>query len=279
MYKKAQQSGMATSCVEHTVDESFPTKSREELVRLAFGDSSESDSDDENLVEAGDGGATAIVRLSNTSHLSENSPPTVLNHPRVPGLHQVKGFLSAAEQAAVIHFAQGMGWLSSPETYNQAMMFGELPGWLKPTLQSASQHAVQLWPHTITRREPLFNQLIMNLYQPGEGITPHVDLMRFQDGIANISFLSSCVMGFRGVSTGGEASGEQDEAYEVLLEPGDLLLLHGSARYEYTHGIRRCREETWGAERRSVTRALRMSLTLRCLVEDKGEGDGEAKRY
>ena len=34
---------------------------------------------------------------------------------------------------------------------------------------------------------------------------------------------------------------------QVLLEPGDLLLLHGSARYKWEHGIEKCCKEEWGS--------------------------------
>jgi hypothetical protein len=33
---------------------------------------------------------------------------------------------------------------------------------------------------------------------------------------------------------------------KVLLEPGDLLLLHGDARYKWAHGIEECTSDQWG---------------------------------
>ena len=69
-------------------------------------------------------------------------------------------------------------------------------------------------------RQPLFDQLIANKYEPGEGLKPHVDLMRFQDGIAIVSLQASAVLSF----TKGERK------HGVLLSPGDLLLLEGEAR-------------------------------------------------
>ena len=49
---------------------------------------------------------------------------------------------------------------------------------------------------------------------------PHVDLMRFQDGIAIVSLEASAVLSFSKV----------EEKHGVLLSPGDLLLLEGEAR-------------------------------------------------
>ena len=34
--------------------------------------------------------------------------------------------------------------------------------------------------HQICNRVPLFDQIIVNLYRPGDGIMPHVDLLRFE---------------------------------------------------------------------------------------------------
>ena len=72
----------------------------------------------------------------------------------------------------------------------------------------------------IALRWPLFDQLIANLYQPGEGLKSHVDLLRFQDGIAIVSLRSSAILAF----TRGK------QRVDVQLDPGDLLLLEGDAR-------------------------------------------------
>lgn len=72
----------------------------------------------------------------------------------------------------------------------------------------------------IAEREPLFDQLIANKYKPGEGLKPHVDLMRFQDGIAIVSLQAAATLSF----TKGERK------VDILLSPGDLLLLEGEAR-------------------------------------------------
>ena len=74
-------------------------------------------------------------------------------------------------------------------------------------------------PQTAARR-PLFDQLIANKYEPGEGLKPHVDLMRFQDGIAIVTLQAAAILSFT------KGIGKLD----VLLSPGDLLLLEGEAR-------------------------------------------------
>lgn len=56
----------------------------------------------------------------------------------------------------------------------------------------------------------------------GGGITAHVDLERFEDGIAIVSLGSAAVMDFT-----------RDECHEsLLLQPGDVLLLEGDAKWD-----------------------------------------------
>jgi hypothetical protein len=56
----------------------------------------------------------------------------------------------------------------------------------------------------IHQRLPLFDQMIVNLYEPGQGITPHIDLLRFevgsdeaQTGLSTMSSLSSRIATLR----------------------------------------------------------------------------------
>ena len=74
-------------------------------------------------------------------------------------------------------------------------------------------------------------QAIVNLYRPGEGIAPHVDLLnRFGDGIVGVSLGGGVAMRFARV-------GNESEEYEVWLPPQSVIVLTGEARYGWTHGI------------------------------------------
>lgn len=139
-----------------------------------------------------------------------------------------------------------------PDVSNQAMRFGDLPSWAEDLAALVPR---SFFPDEVASRDPLFNQIILNLYHPGDGILPHVDLARFQDGICVVSFGGPMVMHF----TKEEEVGEQ-----VLLEGGDLLVMYGPARYDWSHGIDAVRQEVY--EGRVVERRERMSVTLRALV-------------
>jgi hypothetical protein len=99
------------------------------------------------------------------------------------------------------------------------------------------------------RHVPRARQAIVNLYRPGEGISPHVDLLRrFGDGIVGVSLGEGGVaMRFARAEAEAEArdtgdassvdAGEGGDEYEVWLPSGSVLVLTREARYKWTHGI------------------------------------------
>ncbi|KAG2697427.1 hypothetical protein I3760_07G105400 [Carya illinoinensis] len=171
-----------------------------------------------------------------------------------------------------------------------AMRFGNLPAWaseisdsirelvllndpgLDPMNSGAYYGAEEecAFPSDLLWREPLFDQLIVNAYQPGEGICAHVDLMRFEDGIAIVSLESSCVMHFTKVgqphcdAANGGKSHPPTTRIPVYLTPGSLVLISGEARYSWKHEInRKPGFQIW--EGQELNQRRRISVTLRKL--------------
>lgn len=100
----------------------------------------------------------------------------------------------------------------------------------------------------------------MNLYRPGEGISPHIDLPnRYQNGIVGISLLSTTVMDFS----------KGRDTISIVLRPGDVYTLEGEARYDWVHEIAsRDRDVvTENGVQREVMRGTRMSITIRRMIE------------
>ncbi|KAI0677717.1 hypothetical protein C8Q78DRAFT_1066175 [Trametes maxima] len=96
---------------------------------------------------------------------------------------------------------------------------------------------------------PRARQAIINLYWPGEGITPHVDLLdRYGDGIIGVN----------------------DEC-ALYLPKGSVLVMTEEARYQWTHGIEKRFDdlvEALPGSPRSVLleRDVRLSITFRWLL-------------
>jgi alkylated DNA repair protein alkB family protein 8 len=67
-------------------------------------------------------------------------------------------------------------------------------------------------------KEP--DQLTVNIYEPGNGIAPHIDNTEaFDDYIISLSLLSSCTMDFR--------LKEHKKMAKIRLKPNSLLVLKG----------------------------------------------------
>ena len=94
------------------------------------------------------------------------------------------------------------------------------------------------------------NQVIVNEYEPGQGIAMHTDHHNFGPTVATISLGDTWSMEFLNERTGRKHS--------RLLEVGSALILRGEARLEWRHGIAKRKTEP-GGRRRST----RISLTFR----------------
>lgn len=165
---------------------------------------------------------------------------------------------------------------------DQVMLFGAgadgLPSFVHSLIDTLSGLLQsQLAPSTYTLLFPqspadvLYpaRQVIFNLYRPGDGISPHVDLLgRFGDGIIIVSLVSGIVMQF-----------SHDDGASVAVEPLSLwlpsrsiLVLEKEARYAWKHGIPARKqdfvEEVEGSGTGScwIDRGLRISITIRWLL-------------
>lgn len=131
---------------------------------------------------------------------------------------------------------------------SEEMRVGTLPSWLTQIgqrLQTAGVFTV------------LPDQVIVNEYQSGQGVTPHIDCVPcFGDTVASLSLGSPCVMDF--------TRSEPEEAHAVLLAPRSLVVLKGASRYEWKHGIAKRKQDTLDGV--SHKRGRRVSLTFRTVT-------------
>ncbi len=128
---------------------------------------------------------------------------------------------------------------------------GELPEWLQRLCQKlrADGHL----PY-------LPDQVIVNEYEPGQGIASHIDCEPcFGKTIASLSLGSACVMEFK-------KKVDKNKKVLVWLAPKSLVVLKGAARYEWKHGIPPRKNDEW--EGRKHSRGRRVSLTFRKVIVD-----------
>lgn len=100
---------------------------------------------------------------------------------------------------------------------------------------------------------PKPDNIIINKYEPGEGIASHADSTKFGDIIASLSLLAPIQMDMQ--------SG--NNYHSIWLEPNSLLKLTGSSRYHWTHGI--CARKSDIHSGKKIIRRPRISITFRTL--------------
>jgi alkylated DNA repair dioxygenase AlkB len=93
-----------------------------------------------------------------------------------------------------------------------------------------------------------FAELLVTRYPEGAGIGWHRDAPQFGSVVAGISLGSPCTMKFR------KKVGEKWARYDLLLEPGSLYVLAGTARWQWQHGI-------------TETPGVRYSMTFRTMKD------------
>lgn len=129
---------------------------------------------------------------------------------------------------------------------NHSMYVGRLPSF-------AVEVAQQLMSNNLINELP--DQLIVNEYQAGQGISAHVDCEPcFKDTVVTVSLGSAYEMDFISLELG--------EVRSTLLEPGSALVLRGAARYQWKHRIKARKSD------RGVPRGRRVSLTYRNVILD-----------
>jgi len=181
----------------------------------------------------------------------------------IPGLSYIKDFISQRKHDALLAEIDSSPWLTDLKRRVQhygykydykfknidySMHIGPLPQW-------AEQFADIFHKSSLTPAKP--DQVIVNEYEPGQGIYSHIDCVPcFTDTIISISLGSSCVMEF--------TSRKTHEVLPILVEPRSLIVMRGEARFNWFHGIRPRKTDKY--EDKIIERGRRVSLTFRKVI-------------
>jgi alkylated DNA repair dioxygenase AlkB len=175
----------------------------------------------------------------------------------VEGLTYRPEFISPNEELELLDELDRVDW--STEMQRRVYSFGSEYGaegqrvGSKPLPEWAQRMAVRL--HEQGLFDPLPDRALANEYLPGQGISPHVDYVSdFGDTVASLSLGSDVVMDFsRGT-----------QRHQAWLARRSVVVMKGTARYEWTHGI--ARRKTDKVDSFTVPRGRRVSLTFRASI-------------
>jgi alkylated DNA repair dioxygenase AlkB len=183
--------------------------------------------------------------------------------PDIPGLTYIPGFITRDEENALISNINAQPWLDDLKRCVQHYGYkydykaravgsdaylGPLPDWL-------SSVSDKLYDDGIFSSVP--DQVIVNEYLPGQGISTHIDCVPcFADTIASLSLGSPCIMEFSNLKAGEKKS--------ITLEERSLIVLSGPARYEWQHAIPARKSDIINGIK--TERRRRVSLTFRNVI-------------
>ncbi len=174
--------------------------------------------------------------------------------PDIPGLTYIPDFITRNEESALIAEIDTQPWLTDLKRRVQHYGYkydykaravtddaylGPLPDWIAPVVEK-----LPFKP----------DQAIVNEYLPGQGISPHIDCVPcFDDAIVSLSLGSPAIMQFTNPKIGAKQ--------EIFLKECSLIVLSGSARYEWQHAIPARKTDVVGGFK--IERKRRLSLTFR----------------
>lgn len=183
--------------------------------------------------------------------------------PNISGLAYVSDFISPEVEIQLLSIIDEQNWRADlkrrvqhygyiydyrARSISSDMALGPLPSWLDSVLE-------RLTDSQIFRTRP--DQVIVNEYQVGQGISPHIDCVPcFGEVIASLSLGSAVDMDFR----------RNEQRHVLRLEPRSLFILNDDARYRWTHSIANRKSDLVNSLR--VPRSRRISLTFRTVKSD-----------
>lgn len=155
-----------------------------------------------------------------------------------PGASLLHAFVDRAEEERLIRSIDSAAWNTALKrrTQHYGVEYDYKKKWIAGDRQSAPAATAPLpeWcadlVARLTERGIIHSppeQLIVNEYEPGQGIARHTDSPAFDDVILSLSLGSPCVMQLR----------KGEECISVRLPRTSLLELSGEARWLWTHEI------------------------------------------
>ncbi len=178
----------------------------------------------------------------------------------IPGLTYITDYINLDEQNQLLNAIDQQEW--STKLKRRVQHYGYRYDYKNGSLASSKYlGALPDWAQSIANRlsedgltTKVFDQVIINEYEPGQGITSHIDCIPcFGNTIISLSLESCCVMDFTHCHTKEKAS--------LLLYPGSLVVMQGAARYDWEHGIAARKKDKY--KDREIVRSRRVSMTFR----------------
>ncbi len=181
----------------------------------------------------------------------------------------IANFITPAEETDLLAAVDAAPWQSdlqrrvqhygyrydyTERTVKTGDWLGALPPWAKKVV-------VRLMQKNIFNAPP--GQLIVNEYEPGQGIAPHVDRDCFGPVVASLSLGGDCMMRIIPHDKG------KNGAFDIVLQRRSLAIFQGKSRDVWRHGIAPRKNDMQNGCK--IPRWRRVSLTFRTVRTERTE--------
>jgi len=190
----------------------------------------------------------------------EHKTPVVVNIEEILGLKRIDNFISTQEETKLLSKIDKQDWLTDlnrrvqhygykydyrTRRIDNSMKLGNIPEW-------AESIALRLKEQDIFPAPP--DQLIINEYISGQGISPHIDCEPcFGDTIVSISLGSTVIMNF--------THPMKNVTIPIFLPRRSAVILKEDSRYVWKHSIPARKSDVYKDTK--YPRRRRVSLTFR----------------
>lgn len=177
-----------------------------------------------------------ILKISNlTKSIKKLKENSTIFEKEIKGLYLINDFISKLEAAELLSEIYEKPWDNSLKrrtqhygySYNYKASQLDLSKKVEPLPKFVQFILPRLKTENILKNyEP--DQLIINEYTPGQGITPHIDkISDFEDTICSLSLGCDIIMEFK----------KGNLKNEIILKENSLVILTKDARFLWTHSI------------------------------------------
>ncbi len=195
------------------------------------------------------------MNMKNDNYTQTSEDPNIMDFKEIPGLYLLNDAITEEDETTLVRLIKKGKW-SHVIGKRQVQQYGQIydytakklsgktpiPRWLKKTAEYLDL--------------PSPDNVIINKYEPGEGISPHIDNPCFGGIVASLSLCSPIPMNLQFNAL----------KHTIILEPGSLLKLTGEARNKWTHGIEARKTDIVAGKK--IPRSVRYSITFRTVKEN-----------
>lgn len=173
-------------------------------------------------------------------------------HPDIQGLYLIPDYLDKTICDEIVKQIRKYEWkpVTNYKNSREVIQFGYTYSYDRSGIAKTDQIPTELLDLTDQMNQKLdtnviFDQLIINKYEKGQGINPHIDHTKyFGDTILCITLMNPVTAIFT----------KNNQEVMINLEPGSAYIMSGDARYKWTHQMRQ-------------TKGTRISLTYRTVIK------------